>query len=268
VSVTPTDLEHLCAVALPDESLTAQELADVCFGPDDEVIGDERGAVAFTVKQRGLSTSAWILLVAVDPAHQGQGLGRALVRGALDRAASRGARDAHLANAVPRYLWPGVDVMNTRAGMLFESLEFERDIVGINMVIPTTFRRDPPAGVAVECETGSRALDFARRAFPHWEDELAVATARGTAFAARDRDGQTIGFGCHSCNRTAWIGPMATDPHGQHRGVGSAVLAAVCADLAARGHESGQVAWVSNLRFYGKCGARVSRVFQGGHRAV
>jgi hypothetical protein len=46
------------------------------------------------------------------------------------------------------------------------------------------------------------------------------------------------------------------------------VLAAVCADLAARGHAAGEIAWISNLRFYGKCGATVSRVFQGGHRAL
>jgi ribosomal protein S18 acetylase RimI-like enzyme len=57
---------------------------------------------------------------------------------------------------------------------------------------------------------------------------------------------------------------MATDPDGQHRGIGSAVLAAVCADLQARGCPAGEISWVSNLRFYGKCGARVSRVFMGG----
>jgi hypothetical protein len=57
---------------------------------------------------------------------------------------------------------------------------------------------------------------------------------------------------------------MATDPQLQHGGVGSAVLAGVCADLAARGCSAGEISWVSNLRFYGKCGARVSRLFMGG----
>jgi hypothetical protein len=38
----------------------------------------------------------------------------------------------------------------------------------------------------------------------------------------------------------------------------------VCADLEERGVDTGEIAWVSNLRFYGKCGATVSRVFQGG----
>ncbi len=61
---------------------------------------------------------------------------------------------------------------------------------------------------------------------------------------------------------------MATDPTLQHGGVGSAVLGALCADLAARGVTTGEVAWVSNLRFYGKCGARVSRVFLGGRKTL
>jgi hypothetical protein len=41
-------------------------------------------------------------------------------------------------------------------------------------------------------------------------------------------------------------------------------VAAVCADLASGGCRTGEISWVSNLRFYGKCGARVSRVFMGG----
>jgi hypothetical protein len=46
--------------------------------------------------------------------------------------------------------------------------------------------------------------------------------------------------------------------------VGSAVVAAICADLEQRGAATGEISWVSNLRFYGKCGATVSRVFMGG----
>jgi predicted N-acetyltransferase YhbS len=61
---------------------------------------------------------------------------------------------------------------------------------------------------------------------------------------------------------------MATDRTRQHGGVGSAVVAAACADLEARGCATGEISWVSNLRFYGKCGASVSRVFLGGKLAL
>ena len=72
----------------------------------------------------------------------------------IERAKEIGARDLLLASAIPRYLWPGVDTANTRAGMLLETLGFERDWVGTNMTIDSSFRRTPPAGVTVEREAG------------------------------------------------------------------------------------------------------------------
>ena len=225
--------------------------------------------VVYTLQRRAEHVGVWILLVVVHPARQGQGVGKELVVAALDAARAQGARTAHLANAVPRYLWPGVDLANTRAGMLFETLGFTRDLVGINMRIATTFRRDPPPGVVVERETGSGAHEFATRAYPAWIDELDVAIEqRHRVRGTRSRTGATIGFGCHSCNRAAGSGRWRRTRTAQHRGIGSAVLGAVCADLEARRHEFGEIAWVSNLRFYGKCDASVSRVFQGGNLRV
>jgi GNAT superfamily N-acetyltransferase len=248
---------------MPEEHLGADELEFVCFADGAEVVGDDAGAASFVVKQIGPVTAAWLLLVVVAPDAQRRGRGTALVRTVAARAADRGALSLHLANAVPRYLWPGVDLTNTRAGMLFEATGFEPDLVGVNMAIATTFRHDPPDGVTVE-RGGRDALDFAARTHPNWVPELATALDRGTAFVARAPDGTAIGFGCHSVNRRAWVGPMATDPTRQGTGVGSALLAAVCRDLHDTGADTAEIAWVSNLRFYGKCGATVSRVFQGG----
>lgn len=260
------ELAALCSAAMPHERLTAAELTRICYGDGDTVFGESRGAAAYTIKRFGDHVAAWLLLVAVDPAAQGAGAGKRLVQEACARAKADGARSMHLGDAVPRYVWPGVEIANTRAGMLFETLGFTRDLVGINMDIATTFRRDPPSGVVVERETSGGAVDFARTAYPHWVEELSAGVAHGTAFAARRADdGATIGFACHSVNRRGWIGPMATQPDRQHGGVGSALLSAVCADLDAAGVATGEIAWVSNLRFYGKCGATVARVFQGGH---
>ena len=86
-------------------------------------------------------------------------------------AKAEGARDMFLANAIPRYVWPGVDVRNTRAGMLCETLGFTREHVGINMAIDTGFRRGAPDGGVVERETGDGAIGFGewgRRPYLHW----------------------------------------------------------------------------------------------------
>ena len=253
---------------MPNERLTAEELEYLCFGPGDEVFGDETSAAVLQVQRFGAHIAAWLVLVAVEPARQGKGRGKELVDAVAERARAHGARDLLLASAVPRYVWPGADLGNTRVGMLLESCGFERDWLGINMAIATSFRRDPPPGVTIERETGGGAHELAARAYPHWVPELDRAVSQGTAFVARDPSGAAVAFGCHSVNRFAWIGPMATDPGLQHSGVGSAVLGAICSDLAARECASGEVAWVSNLRFYGKCGARVSRLFMGGRLAL
>jgi GNAT superfamily N-acetyltransferase len=270
--VTPEALAALCAAAMPEERLTAGELAHLCFGSNsgdpDEVFGDEHGAAVMQVQRFGEHVAAWLVLVAVPPGRQSEGVGKELVGAVIDRATELGATDVLLASAIPRYLWPGVDTANTRAGMLLETMGFERDWVGINMAIDTSFRRPPPRDTTVELETGSGAHDFAADAFPHWVPELDRAVELGTAVAARGADGRTIGFACHSVNRAGWIGPMATDPTLQHGGVGSAVLAGLCADLGRRGIANGEISWVSNLRFYGKCGAQVSRVFLGGRRPL
>jgi len=264
--MTPDDLAELCAAAMPDERLSAAELEYLCFGENDEVIGDDDGAAVLHTQTFGSLTAAWLILVAVRPGAQRKGRGKALVDAVAARASALGARELLLASAVPRYIWPGVDLGNTRVGMLLESCGFTRDWLGINMAIASSFRREPPDGCTVERETTTGAHDFAAAQYAHWIPELDRAVDLGTAFAVRDASGATIGFGCHSVNRAAWIGPMATDQTLQHGGVGSAVLAAICADLGARGHPAGEISWVSNLRFYGKCGARVSRVFMGGKR--
>jgi GNAT superfamily N-acetyltransferase len=271
--MTPDALAALCAAAMPEECLTAGELAHLCFGANehgdpDEVLGDDRGAAVMQLQRFGEHVAAWLVLVAIHPDHQSRGLGKELVGAVVERARAAGAHDLLLASAIPRYVWPGVDTANTRAGMLLETLGFEREWVGINMAIDTAFRREPPPGVVVERETGVDAHEFAAAAFSHWVPELDRAVGLGTAFAARDADGRTVGFACHSVNRAGWIGPMATDPKLQHGGVGSTVLSALCADLEDRGVTTGEISWVSNLRFYGKCGARVSRVFLGGRKKL
>jgi GNAT superfamily N-acetyltransferase len=270
--VTPETLAALCEAAMPEERLTAEELAYLCFGANDgladEVVGDERGAAVLQTQRFGSHVAVWLILLAVDPSVQGKGRGKELVHAVAERARTLGAGDLLLASAVPRYVWPGVDLMNTRAGMLLETCGFEREWLGTNMSIDTTFQRAPGHGLVVERESGTGAHDFAAREYPSWVPELDRAVGMGTAFAARAADGATIGFGCHSVNRFGWIGPMATDPRLQHGGVGSAVVSAICADLAARGCTTGEISWVSNLRFYGKCGARVSRVFMGGKLAL
>ena len=255
----PGELAPLVAAALPDEGLAADDLERCCAGA--EVLGDDRGAAVIRITHTGGFTSAWLLLLAVAPASQRRGIGRALLGTAVERARAAGAADLHVGNAAPRYVWPGVDFAFTAALALFEACGFEPNGAGFNMGIATSFRAEPPSGVTIERETGAGAAGLAERAYPHWVDETTRSVEHGTCFAAR-AGGETIAFACHSANRRGWIGPMASDPARQRGGVGRALLGAVCADLATEGLATADIAWVGPVGFYAKCGARVSRVFR------
>jgi GNAT superfamily N-acetyltransferase len=263
VTMNPDTLAALMAAALPDERLTAPELATCCFADGMEVLGDEAGAVALTTRSWDDWTLAWILLVAVHPDHQRKGRGRALVDDAINWSKARNARELHLGTAIPRYVWPGVDYRFTPALCLFDACGFAEYGTGFNMEISTAYRAPAPDGIRIEREVSSGSIALARAEYPHWEDEVTRAIAKGDCFAARNRDGETVGFACHSVNRNTLIGPMATNPMRQHHGVGRALLAALCEDIGAQyGVDRCDISWVDPIRFYAKSGATVSRVFR------
>jgi len=89
--------------------------------PANTLVAEVDGAVAGYVKLRQateLESSRHVLRVAglaVDPAHQGEGIGHELMKAAIDGAKARGARRLTL-----RVLGP-----NKRAQKLYESLGFE-----------------------------------------------------------------------------------------------------------------------------------------------
>jgi mycothiol synthase len=258
---------ELLGRALPDEGLTLDDVATCCFGPESELLGDDTAAAVVNFHDWGGYAAAWIIAVAVAPELRRRGLGRELVEAAVAWAGARGAHEVHLGTAIPRYLWPGVDFGFTPALCLFEAAGFEPDGLAYDMAIPTSFRAEPPPGVVVERELGTGAIDLARRAYPSWEDEVTRGIERGSVFAARSDDGTTIGFGAHSVNRHGLIGPMATDPERQSRGVGNALLAELCTDIEARdGAPLAQISWIGPARFYAKAGATVSRVYLNAKR--
>jgi hypothetical protein len=123
---------------------------------------------------------------------------------------------------------------------------------------------------------------WCRRHWPHWEPELARAIEQGGAAGAFLAGGDTavagsttvVGFACHSVQRAAWVGPMATRPTAPGGaahvpGTGAALLAFSCRDLMAAGYPDAEVAWVSNVSFYARtAGAAVSRVFRSYVKAL
>ncbi|MBV8693645.1 MAG: GNAT family N-acetyltransferase [Actinobacteria bacterium] len=265
------DLTALFGLALPNESLTTDELVACSWDdPTGAVLGDVDGsaAVALVTRPVGDDLHAFIVALGVAPVVQGDGRGRRLLDAAVAWAGDHGCRALHAGGSAPFYLWPGVDTRWTRAICLFESAGFARLGAEVNMSCPSTYRSPAPAGTEVERVVADadaeRVRDFCTEHFAHWVPEVDRGIEQGACFLARasGEEGAVLGFACHSVSRAGWLGPMGTDPARRHERIGAALLGAVCADVAESGRPDVEIVWVGPVGFYAKsAGAAVSRVF-------
>lgn len=275
------DVAGLCAAALPDELLLAEDLEATCF--DDPPVDDDHGrvgasvtfgvdadgspvgAAAVSLRHFGELTTAHLQVLAVDPQHRRAGVGRCLVEAVEDWARGAGAALLHAGAGAPFYLFTGVDSRWWEALCFFEALGWERTGAELDLSCPT--RRTPvplPDGVGVHPVRSASDLDdvvdFARRCYPQWEAELTRGGDGGTVVVARDHDGAVLGAAAHSVNRVGVVGPVAVDPQRRTGGIGTALMGAVLEELSVAGFPVAEIAWTSTVRFYAvSCGATVGR---------
>jgi GNAT superfamily N-acetyltransferase len=262
------DLTALVDAALPSEGLLAEELSACCLEADEGVVlatPDGDGAISAVVRRYGDHAVGYVNLLAVVPRAQRTGVGSALLAAAETWLFDRGVFEVQLAGAPPFYLWPGVDTAMLSMLCLAEAREFESFACELNMGIPTTFRAKPPDGVVLRRVLEPDDLDatvaFIDGTWPWWVPEAMRGIEQGACIGAW-RDDAVVGFACHSVNRTAWIGPMGTDPRVRSGGVGHALLGELCRDLMVAHHTAAEICWVGPVRFYAKAGAGVSRTFR------
>jgi GNAT superfamily N-acetyltransferase len=270
---TRAEASALCALVdatLPGEQLSADELVSACFDdPDPSTVlalpGGE-GAIAAVVRASQDGRIAHLMLIAVEPAAQGQGRGRRLLAAAEDWAFNvMGAGEVQAGGWSPFGLWPGVDVRWTRSLCLFEAAGYEGRQAGLTLSCPSTHRAPPPEGVAVRRALEDVEAIAARRwsdtHLPGWGLQVERALDHGCCLVAL-AEAEIAGLVCHSVNRAGWIGPLAVSAHQRRRGIGRALLGAACADLGAAGLPDVQITTPTPVEFYARsAGASVSRVF-------
>lgn len=271
---TRADAAALCAlvdVTLPGEFLSADEVVSTCFEDGDPSIvlalPGGQGAAAAVLRTIGGQRLADLLLLAVEPAAQGRGLGHRLLAAVEEWAFDdMGSTAIRAGGWSPFGLWPGVDVRWTRSLCLFEAAGYQAEEVALVLSCPSTFRAPCPEGVEVrrvlQDHDAAAALSWSVRHLPGWHHQIGRAVEHGSCLLALER-GEIAGLVCHSVNRTGWLGPITVAAGRRGTGIGRALLSAACMDLRAAGQADVPIASPTPIGFFARsAGASVSRVFQ------
>ena len=264
--------------AAPFDALSAGLLEEKAWGDADFDPGfalaavDDGVIVGFVVGVlRSELQRGYVKLLAVEPGHQRQGVGRALLETLETRLAGQGARSIRLLESAPNYLVPGVDTRD-EAALAFAAAAGYRH-VGDAQNLSVDLAATPPARAAPDGVEVRRASQddatalyaFLKRHWPSWKAEATVALRNEPAtLHLAFRDDCVVGFAAADANNlgTGWFGPMGVAPGERGSGIGCVLLHRCLDDLRAQGHDAAVIAWADNAPFYARCaGAVLSRTF-------
>ena len=258
-------------------------------------------AIGFVATLQGQSWGEWVghlLVLLVAPARQGQGLGSALHKRALDHLRSAGVHTVQLGGLSPRF-WCGVptNLPGARAFFQARGWEFDQTVYDLNQDLsqyttpPAIYQRLAAQQVtlapAVQAD-GPEILAFEGREFPNWLKHYERDSRLGDyqdILVARDQNGQVVGTLLMSTPQShpertdvVWrvllgadagsMGAVGVAASEQGRGIGIALVARASDLLKERGVRNCYIDWVAITDFYAKLGYQKWRAFDMSMREV
>ena len=239
---------------------TADELVRALTAADQPAVvrGDpERGVVA-TVTWEG---AGFVRFLAVDPAHRGAGLGRALLGAAEDDLRAAGVSSITIGADAPYYLWPGIDARELTTVCLVERLQYARVEVHLNMDVDLSSLPPDPGGWRIATPGDRKAVNaWAEEHWGFWRAEMLRACDQDGLVIGEDADG--IAAVCaYDVNRAGFVGPVAVRPNLMGHGVGVAPLLGALHRMRRDGRTEAEVSWVGPVVPYARIGATLGRSF-------
>ena len=239
----------------PDDAAIVSSLFDSYVEPPAIVRGDPDEGIVATAERGGRT---YVRLLAVDPGRRGRGIGRALLRGALEGVEG----PVRIGADAPDYLFPGIDTRETAMLCLAERERFARVDAHYNMSVALDSLPEDPGGTREATASDRDELAaWLGEHWPNWAPEALRALDRGTLVFSRD-DAGVSGFCAWDVNRRGWLGPIAVRPRARNRGTGTPLLLGALHRMRRSGLDEAEIAWVGPMGFYARTvGARVNRVY-------
>lgn len=239
---------------------TQDELHRALTAPDQPAVmrGDPARGVVATVTNGG---HGFVRFLAVDPAHRGAGLGRALLVAAEADLRAAGATDVTIGADAPYYLWPGIDAREIAAVCLAERLHYARVDVHLNMDVDLGLIPTDPGGWRVATARDRPVVEkWATEHWEFWRAEMTRACDQDGLVIGEDSDGITA-VCAYDVNRAGFVGPVAVRPDRLGHGDGRAPLLGALHRLRRAGRLHAEIAWVSPVVPYARVGATLGRSF-------
>jgi GNAT superfamily N-acetyltransferase len=239
---------------------TGEELALAFFAPEQPAVlrGDPSVGVVATVESGG---AAHVRLLAVDPAHRGQGHGHELLEAAEDDARAQGQKSLTTGADAPFFLWPGVPSTDIAMLCLLERHHYSRVETNFDMRVDLASIPEDPGGHALAIPDERDEVDgWLTKHWANWRPEGLRALDKGNLVLCRDDEGISA-ICAFEVNRSGFLGPVAVRPDVMGRGRGKPALIGALHELRRRGRDHIDVCWVGPIPPYAAVGGRVSNVY-------
>jgi mycothiol synthase len=220
---------------------------------------------------------AWVRLFAVDAADRRQGLATRLLTDLEGRLRADGCTRLYVANSVPNYFWPGLDIRYTPGLCFLQRFGFQRTGDAINMQVDllagdwdTTAEE---ARLALAGFVVRRLLPDDRNQFEAWLSEHWSPTWQYEAISSYENDpistfvalaeDRICAFASYNTTTFEHVfGPTGTEPALRGKGLGRILFFRCMRDLQELGYQTAEICWVGPIAFYARVAdAWISRTF-------
>lgn len=287
--------------AAPQDGMTELRLRDLVlldrnFDPEGLFVAEVDGRVAgaaYAVRRLVAHHGAdlepgtgWIPFFFVVPDARGRGLGRTLVRAAMQWLRERGASEVFFSSYTPNYVLPGLDAARyPAASSLLTSLGFtlherpsamDRSLIGFQMPAEVRTRLDELTAAGWTFGTPSDdelvpLMGVAATFSSDWARAIREGVLGGMPreriVLARDPQGQILGWAMHGTYEAVVerFGPFGVLPESRGTGLGKVLLHLTLERMVAVGAHSAWFLWADEgsvaSQLYARTGFRATRTF-------
>ena len=267
-------LPHEYGWTLP--ALRFRTLEDPTYRADLMLVAEEGGAPVGFVLGNIRDERGWIKLMVVRPDRQRQGVGGQLLGALEDRLADAGIADVMAGRCPLTYFTLGWDVRYTGAVAFLAKHGYQTTRrAGTNMWVDLEgrdFRTDADErrllvehGVELRRalpEDKERLSAFAGAHSVIWGIEVTLAYWNDpVSLHIAEKDGQLVGFGCHSTGGPMYFGPTLTVPELRGLGIGTVTLKRCLLDMQQLGWRRIEINSAGPMAYYARSvGATIGRV--------